>query len=74
VTTNPTKIELIVRLLAVTAVLDLRAEKAADDHKPYFADRAEQCRKWIMDLEEDQWADLEYIASGLQEFERLAQA
>ena len=71
--TNPTKIELMTRLIACAAVLALRAEKADGEYKPYFADRAQQCRKWVADLRDcHRSSDLEHIADGLQEFEALA--
>ena len=44
--TQPTAAELMARLITCAAVLDLRAEKAAGAYRPYFADRASQCRKW----------------------------
>jgi hypothetical protein len=48
----PTKIELIARLITCAAALHLRAEKADGEYKPYFADRAQQCRSWAADLKE----------------------
>jgi hypothetical protein len=38
----------------------------------YYADRAQQCRKWVTDLQEGHRADLTDIAGGLREFEALA--
>lgn len=66
-----TKAELLARLLVCATALHLRAEEAAGEYKPYFADRAEQCRSWAAGLKEGR-ADLEYIANGLAEFEAMA--
>ncbi len=71
-TTQPTKAELLARLVACAAALHLRAEDAEGEYKPYFADRAQQCRKWAADLKEGRRADLEHIADGLEEFEGIA--
>jgi hypothetical protein len=68
----PTKAELLARLITCTAVLDLRAESAHGEYKPYFADRAQQCRKWAADIKEGHRADLEHIAGGLIEYEGIA--
>jgi hypothetical protein len=68
----PTTIERLTRLIACAAVLDLRAEESAGEYKPYFADRARQCRSWAADLRDGFRADIEDIAGGLQEFEALA--
>ncbi len=67
----PTKIELLARLIVCAAALHLRAEEAVGEYKPYFADRAQQCRKWITDLREGR-GDVERIAMGLAEFEAMA--
>ena len=53
--------------------LPTRARQGEGEYKPYFTDRAQQCRKWIADLkEEGAQVDAEYIAGGLAEFEGLA--
>ena len=70
-TSAPTKAELLARLIVCAAALHLRAEEAEGEYKPYFADRAQQCRKWITDLREGR-GDVEHIAGGLAEFEGLA--
>jgi hypothetical protein len=66
--TQPTKAELMARLILCAAILDIRA--AANEYKPIFADRASQCRKWIADLQEGRQD--EDIIGGLAEFEVLA--
>jgi hypothetical protein len=71
---RPTKAELIARLVTCAAALRLRAEEAEGEYKPYFADRAQQCRKWVVDLKEDKAAQVdvelaERIEVGLCEFE-----
>ena len=43
------------------AGLDWRAEKAVGEYKPYFADRAQQCRSWAADIKEGHRADIEHI-------------
>jgi len=68
---TPTKAELLARLITCAAALHLRAEKAVGGYKPYFADRAQQCRKWAADLRESQ-GDVEHITVGLAEFEAMA--
>jgi hypothetical protein len=71
-TPRPTKAEFIARLVTCAAVLHLRAEEAEGEYKPYFADRAQQCRKWIADLKEGHRVGDADIIGGLQEFEALA--
>ncbi len=68
----PTRIELVAKLILCAAVLELRAQNCAGEYKPYFADRAQQCRKWVGDLKEGHRTDLEHIAGGLAEFEAMA--
>ena len=68
---TPTPAELLSRLIVCTAALAHLADKASGEYVAYFADRAEQCRKWVRDLKEGR-ADLEYIVGGLREFEQLA--
>ena len=69
---TPTKAELLARLVTCAAALHLLAEKAQGEYKPYFADRAQQCRKWAADLKEGFQVDAEYITGGLRKFEALA--
>ena len=69
---TPTIAELIERLTTCAWGLDHLAVKAQGEYKPYFADRAQQCRKWLADLKEGVQVDAEYIAGGLEEFEQLA--
>jgi hypothetical protein len=69
--TQPTRAELMARLITCAAVLDIRAAEAVGEYRPYFADRAWQCRKWIADLREGHRQD-EDIAEGMAEFEALA--
>jgi len=54
------------------AGLDHRAEKAAGEYKPYYADRAQQCWRWLEDLKAGQPVDAAYITGCLQEFEVYA--
>ena len=63
--------ELIERLATCAAGLDHRAEKAMGEYKPYFADRARQCLKWLDDLQKGMSADVdvEHIANCLRDFE-----
>ena len=68
---TPTPAELIARLVVCTAALSHLADKASGEYVAYFADRAEQCRKWVRDLKEGR-ADLDYIVGGLSEFEAMA--
>ena len=68
----PSTAALIDRLTVCAAALDHLAAKAVGDYKPYFGDRARQCRKWLDDLREGLRVDVEYIAGGLEEFEALA--
>ena len=35
-------------------------------YKPYFADRARQCREWVAEPREEDLADIEHIAGGLR--------
>jgi hypothetical protein len=67
----PTTGELLARLVVCTAALAHLADKAQGEYVAYFAGRAEQCRKWVRDLQEGQ-ADLAYIAGGLTEFESIS--
>jgi hypothetical protein len=70
---TPSAAELIARLATCAAGLDHLAAKAEGEYKPYFSDRAQQCRKWLADLKEEGFqVDAEYIAGGLAEFEGLA--
>jgi hypothetical protein len=54
------------------AGLDYLAAKGVGEYKPYFADRARQCRSWAADLKEGHRSGDADIIGGLKEFERLA--
>lgn len=65
---------LIARLVVCSASLSLRAEAAQGEHKTFYADRAEQCRKWAADIRDGGHIDVERIEEALAEFEALASA
>lgn len=69
---QPSTAELLERLAICAAALDHLSAKAAGDYKPYFSDRADQCRTWLADLRAGHRIGDESIVGGLIEFEALA--
>jgi hypothetical protein len=69
---TPSKAELIARLTTCAAGLDHRAAKSVGEYKPYFADRARQCRKSIADLKEACTPTPNTSSADWLEFEAMA--